>query len=587
MNDILNRDVDPCLDLYTYVCWIWKEGGPGYSSFLEDQRRTAKNALHDYLMTVGERSATVQAITTVYHGCLQHFNRTMTPRQIATDLLDTLDIDVTSWGTMSLISLVRPLVALSVIYELPSVFSIELRGDYTFAIAIGKTIRDISASEYSLDKLTSHTRTMVEAITGVQFVDESVEALMKLDDGLHEAMKYLDGPQSVPVQDLCLGNVTGDEWAQSFTAIEPRHCNVTLETEVAITGLSNLRDIFSILETTDASIRALYLIVLLTSDTIRYEYYERFVEAENLNSSNIICAGLVSQLFPNDYASLEAFVLMNDTKTKEAENLFRQGGSALLSVLAHDNRWNKAKYENAMNILSSITFKTFAPMEPGGSTKATSRNTFIGNIFEVKEKMAVSRIQDGVNHDDTQQQLAAMQWAGEFAYVKKLNTIVVASQNMIPNYLYDRDHSELLNYGTVLASIVREMLAALPSHLYDQEKCGAASDRNFGAFLPSEKAEVLRLAKTARVAYRAFRNHLDLWPLLADEEVAADRIFFQRFCLTFCSHILLEKRPALLQMRHRCELPLLYMPEFRRAFGCMASNQIHVCPPTVPSSLVA
>ncbi|CAN7937072.1 unnamed protein product, partial [Ixodes hexagonus] len=589
MGDVFTTDVDPCDDFYTYVCGRWTRHATRYSSFHEDQRRAAKGAVHRYLTAThnANREQSVDAsMSTLYRNCVNHVGKKKSVREITADVLKALSINVTSWRSMAIAELIPSLVALNLLYNMSSLFSVSLQGNASLSIGIGKVIRNCSASAYSVDKLYNHVESMIEAVAPASWGDDIVKAVVELDDVVYEATRIPDPSKLLTIGQLNLDNVTAQTWTQSFNVIVPNRTRIASSTIIDITGFSNLQRAFRVFRDVRGSVRVMYIIIVLTSDVLRYEFYDRYFDAEKLGPF-VTCTELVSQFFYDDYPMLEASLLIKDNRESKAQLFFQRAKAAVMFELKNNANVSDNGTRFALALIKHITFRTFAPGNVFKNSTHIFSDDFIADVFNVRRKLAEARIELGTNHNDTAERLSAIQWHGDLKYVKSTNSIVVASQNLVPNYFYASQDKVHLNYGSMVTQFVKELFDALPDKFSTDTSCGEALDVKLRRSTRAQRVELLKLSKAVRASYRVYRDHFSSRTMLSlDEQMVIDRMFFQRFCITFCTHALLEHRPSLLRMRQRCRLPLESMPEFQRAYQCPSKSyqERTLCPPVDPTS---
>ncbi|EEC14985.1 hypothetical protein IscW_ISCW010487 [Ixodes scapularis] len=592
MRDLLTTDVDPCEDFYTYVCGRWTRHATRYSSFHEDHRRAAKSAVHTHFMASHnpERERSVHAsMSTLYRNCIDHVGKQKTVRQIMAEVLKALDINVTSWRSMAIGELMPSLVELNLLYDMASLFWVRLTRNASLSIGLGQTIRNCSASAYSVDKLYIYVTSMIEAVTPGPWGDDMVQGVVELDDALHQATSTPDSSKLVPIGQLNLENVTAQTWMRSFNAIVPSPTGITSSAIVNTTGLSNLQRAFVIFSKASSYVRAMHLIIVLTSDVVRYEFYDRYFDADKLGHY-VTCTELVSQFFHDDYPSLEASLLIKDNRESKAQLLFQRTKSSVMFELRGNSNVSVDETQIARTLIKKIALLTFSPFNEFKNATRVFSDDFIRDMFIVRRKLAEARIRLGTNFNDTAERLSAIQWNGGLTYVKSTNSVVVASQNLVPAYFYVRQDQEHFNYGILATQFAKELLEALPDHFSTNTSCGNTLDFKLRRFTHAQRVELLRLSQAARASYRMYRDHFGSRSAYTwEEQVAIDRLFFQRFCTMFCSHALLEHRPSFLRMRHRCQMPLESMPEFQHAYQCASKADQKLatkamCPPVEPMS---
>ncbi|XP_040061728.2 uncharacterized protein LOC115324752 isoform X2 [Ixodes scapularis] len=414
MRDLLTTDVDPCEDFYTYVCGRWTRHATRYSSFHEDHRRAAKSAVHTHFMASHnpERERSVHAsMSTLYRNCIDHVGKQKTVRQIMAEVLKALDINVTSWRSMAIGELMPSLVELNLLYDMASLFWVRLTRNASLSIGLGQTIRNCSASAYSVDKLYIYVTSMIEAVTPGPWGDDMVQGVVELDDALHQATNTPDSSKLVPIGQLNLENVTAQTWMRSVNAIVPSPTGINSSAIVNTTGLSNLQRAFVIFSKASSYVRAMHLIIVLTSDVVRYEFYDRYFDADKLGHY-VTCTELVSQFFHDDYPSLEASLLIKDNRESKAQLLFQRTKSSVMFELRGNSNVSVDETQIARTLIKKIALLTFSPFNEFKNATRVFSDDFIRDMFIVRRKLAEARIRLGTNFNDTAERLSAIQWNG-------------------------------------------------------------------------------------------------------------------------------------------------------------------------------
>ncbi|KAL1469354.1 hypothetical protein MTO96_005051 [Rhipicephalus appendiculatus] len=96
--------------------------------------------------------------------------------------------------------------------------------------------------------------------------------------------------------------------------------------------MDSVRDAFSVVAGTDSPVSSMYLLVLVTSKAIRYEFYERYAEVEQRDGwSYVACTEVLSRLFPMHYSTMEANALREHKRKKVSASELLEEAKAYLN----------------------------------------------------------------------------------------------------------------------------------------------------------------------------------------------------------------------------------------------------------------
>ncbi|XP_072141619.1 uncharacterized protein [Dermacentor andersoni] len=590
MRDLVSAQFDPCVDFYDYVCGRWTGAPDRFSSFVADQRVYAKAATVAYMLQLlgKERSLSwstqkarqdtvIASMASVYNGCVEHFATRKSLDSVADEVLHALNVRLETWRNSTLAGMLPRLVEFSLLYRLHSFFALTFeRRSMPLRMTVGKVVRNISAAVYSLDKLYSYFETMVVALDkAVAARSELLRALVKLDGRVHEAIKMASTVETtLPLEQLDVEGVPHEMWASSVNRAFSLDSEASFATKIAVRSIGSIRDAFSAMVRTDSAVLSMYLLVLVTSQTIRYEFYERYAEvAQRVGWVHVSCTEVLSRLFPTHYANLEATALRGHVHNTSASELLEETRGYLMDSLNDSATIDAAAKDEIREQLSHIDVVFVEPVNVAdflGESDVEHTQSYIENMFIATRQEEVERALNKSRWPPHSRMLARKQWLGSFSYVEKLRAIVIASQNFLsapqfPSYM----SREVSNYAILRARFVRELLVALSQELTGTGICSPSIQDRVSFVSKSQAVEVFRQAESLRLAYQAYKQQKRLcYDVEESGLVAFDRNFFQVFCVQFCSHPLLEPTPSLVRMRDRCEISVRSMPEFWEAYKC-------------------
>ncbi|KAH7970938.1 hypothetical protein HPB49_016924 [Dermacentor silvarum] len=469
------------------------------------------------------------------------------------------------------------LVEFSLLYRLHSFFALTFEArSMPLRMTVGKVVRNISAAVYSLDKLYSYFETMVVAFDKAAAARyELLRELVKLDGTVHEATKMASKVETtLPLEQLDMEGVPHEMWASSVNRAFSLDSEVSLATKVVIESIGRIRDAFSAVVRTDSAVLSMYLLVLVTSQAIRYEFYERYAEVEQrVGWVHVSCTEVLSRLFPMHYANLEATALREHVHNTTVSELLEESREYLMDCLNDSATIDASAKERIREQLNNIDVVFVEPVNVGDflvESDAEHTQSYIENMFIATRQEARERALNKSRWPPNSRMLARMQWIGSFSYIEKLRAIVIGSQNFLSVPQFSSDISrKVSNYAILLARFVRELLVALPHELTDTHICSPFIQDRVSFVSETQAVELFRQVKSLRLAYQAYKQRKHhCYDIEESGLVSFDRNFFQVFCVQFCSHPLLEPTPSLLRMRHRCEMSVRSLPEFWEAYKC-------------------
>ncbi|XP_075528317.1 uncharacterized protein LOC142560248 [Dermacentor variabilis] len=516
-------------------------------------------------------------MASVYNGCAEHFATRKSLDSVADEVLHALNVRLETWRNSTLAGMLPRLVEFSLLYRLHSFFALTFeRRSMPLRMTVGKVVRNISAAVYSLDKLYSYFETMVVAIDKTAAARyELLRALVNLDGTVHEATKMASTVETtLPLEQLDVEGVPHEMWASSVNRAFSLNSEASFATKIAVRSIGSIRDAFSAIVRTDSAVLSMYLLVLVTSQTIRYEFYERYAEVEQrVGWVHVSCTEVLSRLFPTHYANLEAKALRGHVHNTSASELLEESRGYLMDSLNDSARIDAAAKDGIREQLTHIDVVFVEPVNVAdflAESDVEHTQSYIENMFIATRQEAVERALKKSRWPPHSRMLARKQWLGSFSYVEKLRAIVIASQNFLsaPQFAsyMSRDVS---NYAILRARFVRELLVALPQELTGTGICSPSIQHRVSFASKSQAVEVFRQAESLRLAYQAYKQQKRLcYDVEESGLVAFDRNFFQVFCVQFCSHPLLEPTPSLVRMRDRCEISVRSLPEFWEAYKC-------------------
>ncbi|KAH9366372.1 hypothetical protein HPB48_018133 [Haemaphysalis longicornis] len=580
MKLLVRLDLDPCQDYYHYVCGRWTGAKDRYSSFVNDQTSSTKAAVVAHLkrlLTTGHGPDVITAsMVSVYNSCAEHLATRKSLESITDEVLNALDIRLPLWRVTTVAGLFPRLVEFSLLYKLHSVFSLSL--DYPswlLRLGTGKVGRNISATVYTLDKLYAYFETMVRALSKAPAAQGLLRELVKLDESIHEATKFAEKAETtLAVSQLKLRGVPDVLWVTSVNRVFLQRSDMSSATLVVVKDIKSIRNAFVALSESVVEVVGTYLVILVTSEVIRYEYYERYAEVQQRTEwMFVVCTELLSSLFPKHYAMLEAKALPRDSLRDSRRRLLEEAKKHLTAYLNDSRALDIPTKERVIEQVRQIGIVSFQPdpVQDVSEDHFNVSDSYIVNLFISKRNEAMEPATNESLRRRHWRSLARMQWRGSFSYVSSFGGIVVACQNLVPIPLFASTISrDVFGYTLVLSRFVRELLVALPPAVTNADDvCPFVGDSRLATFDEHLRVELLRDVKAAVVAYRAYRKRKKYWDrVAAGGHVSFDRNFFQAFCVQFCSHPVLEQKPFTLRMRDRCQVSVRSLPEFWKAYDC-------------------
>ncbi|KAH6941608.1 hypothetical protein HPB50_020972 [Hyalomma asiaticum] len=585
MSDLVSAQFDPCVDFYDYVCSSWTQARDRFSSFVDDQRVYAKAATVAYMLDLASKESVLQntviaSMASIYNGCASHFATRKSLDAIAGEVLCALNVRRETWMNSTLPGVLPRLVEFSLLYRLHSFFALSYkRRAAPLRMTVGKVARNISAAVYSPDKLHSYFETMLVVFDRAAAAAARyglLRGLVKLDGAVHEATKMAanDAERTLPLEQLDMEGIPHELWASSVNSAFSLDSEVSPTTGVVVKSIDRLRDAFSVLAGTDPEVSSTYLLVLVTSQAIRYEFYERYAEVEQrVGWVYVACTEVLSRLFPMHYAMMEATALRQQNHKNASASELLEEVKAYLIVILNDSSAIDTAAKDAMR--EQLSIRDIVIVDPVNDSEflaesdAVFTQSYIENMFNAARQEAEEDAMNKSRWPPNWRMLARAQWHGSFSYIEDRGAIVIASQNFVSVTQFSSEiFGDVFSYAVLLARFVLELLVAVSRDLADTDAYAWCPHRvNFAS--KRQAVEMLREVKSLRVAYQAYKQRKHLWDGVQDSGlVTSERNFFQAFCVQFCSHPLLEPTPSLLRTRHRCEISVRSMPEFWDAYKC-------------------
>ncbi|KAL3230887.1 hypothetical protein MRX96_003543 [Rhipicephalus microplus] len=118
----------------------------------------------------------------------------------------------------------------------------------------------------------------------------------------------------------------------------PLDSEASSATEIVVNGIDRVCNAFSVVARTDSWVLSMYLLVLVTSQAIRYEFHERYAEVEQrVDWTYVACRKVLSRLFPGHYSTMEATALREHKHKKVPASELLEEAKAHLTVSLNDS----------------------------------------------------------------------------------------------------------------------------------------------------------------------------------------------------------------------------------------------------------
>ncbi|KAH7936020.1 hypothetical protein HPB52_016659 [Rhipicephalus sanguineus] len=291
MRDLVSAQFDPCVDFYDYVCASWTQARDRFSSFVDDQRIYAKAATVAYLLDLlskeGPRQGTVIAsMASVYNSCAEHFATRKTLDSVANEVLRALNVRLETWVNSTLFGLFPQLVEFSLLYSFHSFFALTFDPRATpLHMTCGESRDATYRLPYTAETNSTHTSRLcwpssIKTLAAAARY-ELLHSLVKLDGSVYEATETAANIETtLPLEQLDVEGIPHEMWASSVNRALSLDSQVSSATEIVVNSVDSVRDAFSVVVEADSTVSSMYLLVLVTSQAIRYEFYERYAEVE-------------------------------------------------------------------------------------------------------------------------------------------------------------------------------------------------------------------------------------------------------------------------------------------------------------------
>ncbi|KAH8035796.1 hypothetical protein HPB51_008623 [Rhipicephalus microplus] len=164
---------------------------------------------------------------------------------------------------------------------------------------------------------------------------EHLRSLVKLDGEVPDVTRIAtDDEITLPLEQLDVEEIPHEMLASPVNRVQPLDSEASSATEIVVNGIDGVCNAFSVVARTDSWVLSMYLLVLVTSQAIRYELHERYAEVEQrVDWTYVACREILSRLFPGHYSTMEATALREHKHKKVPASELLEEAKAHLTVV--------------------------------------------------------------------------------------------------------------------------------------------------------------------------------------------------------------------------------------------------------------
>ncbi|XP_064485328.1 uncharacterized protein LOC135397647 isoform X2 [Ornithodoros turicata] len=586
LDSVSNKDVNPCDDFYTNVCFKWTRSS---STFLEDVVDQFYNSFHTSMMLEGSELPSrygEHIMKSTYRACYHFVTKQGDSMR---RILKLVEFDRNKMSDMK--QLLIWLAKLSLEKGLESIFRFTVAKWETKAV-FWHLIRGRSLMQrFGENSADGNFALYISELTrSMNISSELVDEIVKLDYEIYNGTMEDEDEQPVgrPVSELARlsSHVSLKDWLQTLNAVQ-RTSALNSNGMFLATGFDATVKAIDAIATGREVVRAPYIYIQVAAELLRFDYQRRF---KNYTGVPMFCLGASMKLLTHTWSFLVTRFVTQPRKDREMKDVF----NSVLDVSIERNRtaWLDRKTRDHITaVLEDVAVMNFSVVEAemngvDYSNRGMSAD-FLAAYLQLLEHEASLLIEVPLRRDV--EIINEIQYNGIIRYVGKSPVIVVPTASTSAPLLYGGTIPHYFNFGTVGTLLAKELsrkirpfsngrasplwspggiTAVKPTLRCLQKQVGingTRSDDYEGLFEWSRSVWVAYDAMLRDIQKRieGVQNvHLHL------EE--AKKTFFRRFCLVSCGKD--SRSSSGLDSNVRCNMPLQNMPEFATTFGCVRGD---------------
>lgn len=612
---LLDQDVRPCDDFYRHVCGHWIKNVTHPSSFMVDAERNFSLARHQALMRnygTGSEHVLLNASAAFYQSCLAFLGNKVDAKAATEELFKELNITVSEWQAQADPKwFFAKVIHLSLVHRFHTLLSIGIlaRENATMTILVERTKPLYALAKPGNDAaLATYLRELLMTISKKLADDKIIEEVLKLDRSRPNETLDLDEIKKVGLEPTACPEFSSALWTETVG----RYMGINGSRFARVMNYDSVcDDLENVLVSTKSKARPLYLLLIVSTDVLRYDFPLHAGRAEHVVRE--LCYRAIAEAFGVLWQPLMSRFLQVSESVEQQVDHYVGYAKAYMNKLVHTRTWMGEADRNAT--LAKIAKMRVARFHGGvmakrdvdcfGKKSVTSAG-FVSNMVRLRTVQDVKNC-TFIAPNRTEGRIRLKLLDTTLAMDRDALTVVLPHFFAVPPMFYRQvNDDEFINIAVTGTQLARRLFSLIDRTSVDTPPSTGAENvtrlargwsfgtlANFSAIqrcyervtkfkgfheplTDAQFDEVFNVMDAVRMGH-AGKNEFE--PELVAKNKhrvrASDAMFFKRVCLSLCTHRDAPPNanvPGFATAYASCLFAVASLPQFAQAFRCDSSD---------------